>query len=48
MFWVYILINRTAGKRYVGQTDDLDRRLEEHNGQSVKRLLFLVEGYRIS
>jgi putative endonuclease len=34
MFWVYVLINRTAGKRYIGQTDDLDRRLIEHNGQS--------------
>ena len=30
MFWVYILQN-PAGKFYIGQTDNLDRRLGEHN-----------------
>jgi len=30
-FYVYVLISRTAGKRYVGQTDDLARRVVEHN-----------------
>jgi predicted GIY-YIG superfamily endonuclease len=29
-FWVYILENRD-GKFYIGHTDDLDRRLSEHN-----------------
>lgn len=32
MFWVYVLEN-SAGKFYVGQTDDLDRRVREHNDQ---------------
>jgi predicted GIY-YIG superfamily endonuclease len=30
MFWVYILEN-PEGKFYVGHTDDIDRRLIEHN-----------------
>ncbi len=30
MFWVYILEN-PAGRFYIGQTDDLDRRVEQHN-----------------
>ncbi len=30
MFWVYILENPN-GKFYIGQTDNLDRRLNEHN-----------------
>ncbi|MCX6953160.1 MAG: GIY-YIG nuclease family protein [Verrucomicrobia bacterium] len=30
MFWVYILQN-PAGRFYIGQTDDIDRRLREHN-----------------
>jgi predicted GIY-YIG superfamily endonuclease len=33
-FWVYVLINRKAGKRYTGQTDNLERRISEHNGNS--------------
>ncbi len=31
MFSVYVLANRAAGIRYVGQTDNLQRRLSEHN-----------------
>ena len=34
-FWVYVLISESTGKRYTGQTDDLDRRLTEHNGASI-------------
>ncbi|HZR21142.1 MAG TPA: GIY-YIG nuclease family protein [Verrucomicrobiae bacterium] len=30
MFWVYVLEN-SAGKLYVGQTDDLEIRLANHN-----------------
>ena len=30
MFWVYILEN-AAGRFYIGQTDDVSRRLHEHN-----------------
>lgn len=31
MFWVYVLCSQTTGKRYTGQTEDLDRRIAEHN-----------------
>jgi putative endonuclease len=34
-YFVYVLVNESAGRRYVGQTDDLSRRLAEHNGQSA-------------
>jgi len=30
-FWVYVLLSESTGKRYVGQTKDLDRRVAEHN-----------------
>ena len=30
MFWVYILEN-VAGRFYIGQTDDLQRRVNKHN-----------------
>lgn len=30
-FYTYVLVNE-HGKTYVGQTNDLTRRLEEHNG----------------
>jgi putative endonuclease len=31
MHFVYVIISESTGKRYTGQTDDLDRRLLEHN-----------------
>jgi putative endonuclease len=31
IFWVYVLLSETTGRRYVGQTEDLARRLAEHN-----------------
>ena len=31
MFVVYVLISLTTGKRYVGQTVDLKKRLTSHN-----------------
>ncbi len=33
-FVVYVLRNRATGKRYVGHTEDLRRRLAEHNDPS--------------
>ena len=30
-YWVYILKSKSSGRYYCGQTDDLDRRFEEHN-----------------
>ena len=33
-FWTYILENE-SGRFYVGHTDDLDRRLSQHNSQDL-------------
>ena len=30
-YYVYVLFSANANKRYVGHTDDLDRRVAEHN-----------------
>ena len=30
-FFVYVIQSDSTGRRYVGQTDNLDRRLAEHN-----------------
>ena len=40
MYWVYVIINKEAAKRYIGQTDNLDRRLAEHNGQNKNKHRF--------
>ena len=39
-FFVYVLVNETAGRRYIGQTDDINRRLAEHNGRSTNARRF--------
>ncbi|MGH9708009.1 MAG: GIY-YIG nuclease family protein [Candidatus Acidiferrales bacterium] len=31
MAWLYILRSESSGRYYVGSTNDLDRRLSEHN-----------------
>ena len=31
MFYVYILFSKTANKYYIGSSDDVQRRLSEHN-----------------
>jgi predicted GIY-YIG superfamily endonuclease len=31
VFFVYILRSETSGKLYIGQTNNMDRRLREHN-----------------
>ena len=33
MFYIYILYSETYDRYYVGQTNNLERRLEEHNTQ---------------
>ena len=36
MFWVYVLKSQDHNKFYTGQTDNLERRLQEHNeGKSI-------------
>ncbi len=34
MYWVYIVQSVSSGKRYIGQTNNMGRRLEEHNTRS--------------
>ena len=31
VFWSYILQSETSGRHYCGSTDDLDRRVRQHN-----------------
>ncbi len=35
MYHLYILHSETSGKYYIGQTNNIDRRLEEHNSLSI-------------
>jgi len=30
-YWVYILQSESSGRYYCGQTDDLERRVDQHN-----------------
>jgi putative endonuclease len=39
-FIVYVLKSQSTGRRYVGQTDDLARRLTEHNDSTTNRAKF--------
>ncbi len=40
MFYVYVLRSRKNGYRYIGQTNDLERRLKEHNEGLTKSIRF--------
>ena len=33
---MYVLVSESTGRRYVGQTDDLERRVAEHNTPAHK------------
>ena len=35
IFYVYVLKNTIANRKYIGQTNDLDRRISEHNGTNT-------------
>ncbi len=35
MFYIYIIYSETAGKYYIGHTDNIVRRLAEHNNPQV-------------
>ena len=41
-YWVYVLRSDSANRRYVGQTEDLERRLGKHNSG----LVFSTAAYR--
>lgn len=36
MFFVYAIYNKTANKIYIGQTHDVEKRIEEHNNHVFK------------
>ena len=38
-YWVYVLVN-PEGKLYIGQTDDLPRRLSQHNDPAYRGTLY--------
>lgn len=40
MFYVYILRSKKSGYKYIGQTNDLQRRLKEHNEGFIKSIRF--------
>ena len=40
MFYVYAIYNRAKRKTYIGQTEDLERRLKEHNDPNCQRHLY--------
>jgi putative endonuclease len=35
MFYVYILKSEKDGRRYIGKTNNLERRIKEHNSDQV-------------
>jgi len=41
MFFLYILKSQKNGKFYIGSTNDLNRRLNEHNTGKTKSLIYL-------
>ena len=42
MYYVYILKSRTYLRHYIGYTDNLDKRIKEHNNGKVRS----TKGYR--
>lgn len=44
MYWVYVLKNNSNNELYYGYTNNLERRIEEHNRDNSWRLIG-CEGY---
>ena len=44
MYYVYVIHNKSHGKYYVGQTQNLERRFKEHNSHSIKGYTARFEG----
>lgn len=42
MYYVYILQSEKSGRYYIGSTNDLNRRLIEHNSGQTKSLKYLI------
>lgn len=41
MFFAYVLVSDKNGRKYYGSTNNLERRLEEHNSGHTKSLKYL-------
>jgi putative endonuclease len=41
MFYAYVLKSEKNGRHYYGSTNDLERRLEEHNSGHTRSLRFI-------
>jgi putative endonuclease len=39
MYYVYILRSKKTGKRYIGYTNNLKKRLQQHNSGKTKSLI---------
>ena len=39
-FWVYVLVSQTTGRRYIGHTSDIERRLREHNDKTTGKMRY--------
>ncbi len=48
MFTVYVIYNKTAGKTYTGQTEDITRRLQQHNAHTFKDFTSRYQGEWVS
>jgi putative endonuclease len=44
MFYVYALYNKFAQKIYIGQTEDIDRRIRQHNEHTFKGFTSRYQG----
>ena len=44
MFHTYVLYNKSAKKTYIGQTEDLERRVRQHNEHEFKGFTSRYEG----
>jgi len=41
MFWIYILQSEKNGRYYIGSTNNIERRLSEHNSGKTRSLKFI-------
>ena len=44
MFTIYVLYNSTAQKTYTGQTEDLERRINQHNNHQLGKFTACYRG----
>ena len=44
MFWIYVIKSKKNGKFYYGHTENLERRILEHNTKDEKKRFSCVNG----